>query len=249
MQKFSKCITTAAGAALVSLALTACSGSGNILQEPLTTGAISQIPKGFDCPLNASNLYPVGAVYRRDARGVYFNVKDLSKSKIINANLRRDVQIADYEIKDTQRSNAEASVALLKKVVPGLSLSAKGEKQKSLAIDVTVKDMRADDIDDAVEDKVVNWLKTNVRLKPGNRYYLVRQVIKAKAVSYVIKKQDLAKIGSEAELEKAANGSVKLTLQNKDGSLKLDQVFEPRITVCTKSSELTGALGGAKQKP
>ncbi len=230
-------------ACLTPLLLANCGNGGNLLQSSLTTGAISQIPKGFDCPLNASNLYPVGAVYRRDENGVFYNVKDLSQSEIVKTSMRRNVQIADYEITNTQKSNAEASIAILKKVVPNLTLNGKGEKKKRLAIDVTVKDIRADDIDDAVEDKVVDWISKNVSLKSGNRYFLVRQAIKAKAVSYVINKQDLAKLGTQAELEKAASGSAKLTLRDNDGSLKLDQAFEPRITVCTKSAEITGALG------
>lgn len=227
---------------LVPFLVAACSNGNNLLQSPLTTGAIGQIPKGFDCPLNASNLYPVGAVYRKDANGVHYNVKDLSNTDLIKTNLRRNVKIADYEINDTQKSSAEASATLLKKVVPGLSLSGKGEKRKSLSIDITVKDMRANDIDDAGEDQVVKWLKSNIRLKPGSRYYLVRQAVKAKSVVYVIKKQDLAKIGSKAEFEKAANGAANLTIKDNDGSLKLEQSFDPRITVCTKSAEITAAL-------
>lgn len=240
--KARKTIKLSAALAMGAL-LTACSNNGNLLEDPLITGAISQIPKGYDCPVNASNLYPVGTVYRRDAHGVHYNVKDLSANPLIKNNMRRDVQISDYEITDTQKSNAEASVALLKKVVPGLSVDATGEKNKTLAIDVTVKDMRAEDIDDAVEDQVVDWVKSNVRLKTGSRYFVVRQAIKAKTVSYVIKKQDLAKIGGKAKLEQAASGSANLTFRDNDGSLKLAQTFEPRITVCTKSAEITGALG------
>lgn len=234
---------SAIAAALVAITtLGACSNSGNLLQDSIVTGSISQIPKGYDCPINANDLYPVGAIYRRDQRGVYYSVKDLSKNDIVLKSMRRDVKISDYEISDTQRSNAEASVALLKKVVPGFSASAKGEKKSTLAIDVTVKDIRANDIDDQVEDKVVNWLKSNVTLKSGSRYYLVRQAIKAKAVSYVIKQKDLSKIGGKAELEKVADASAHMTIRDNDGSLKLDQAFEPRITVCTKSAELTQAL-------
>jgi len=227
----------------VMVGVVACSSNGSLLDEQIVTGSLHKLPKGFECPINASNLYPVGAVYRRDESGVYYNVKDLSRSSLIKKNMRRDVQISDYEITDTQKSNAEASVALLKKVVPGFSASAHGKKQSSLAIDVTVKNIRGDDIDDEVEDQVVTWLKDNVSFKSGSRYYLVRQAIRASAVSYVIQQKDLAKIGGKAELEKVANGNANLTIRDQDGSLKLDQSFEPRITVCTKSSEITGAIG------
>ena len=243
-----KTIKSAKKAICLSLALaillSACSGDGsNPIQDSLFTGTINNLPKGYDCPINASDLYPVGAIYRRDERGVHYSVKDLSKHKLITENMRRDIKISDYEINSTQKANAEASLALLKKVVPGLSVDASAARHKALAIDVTVQDILANDIDDATEDKIVAWLKENVSLKPGNRYYLVRQAVKASAVSYVIQQKDLSKIGGKAELEKVANGAANLTIRDNDGSLKLDQQFEPRITVCTKSAEITGPLG------
>ncbi|GJM01843.1 MAG: hypothetical protein DHS20C08_03440 [Rhodomicrobium sp.] len=227
----------------IALSLTACSNNGNLLQDNIVTGSINNIPKGYDCPINANNLYPVGAIYRRDERGVHYSVKDLSKNDLITKSMRRDVKISDYEITNRQKTNAEASVALLKKVVPGLSVNANAARHKTIAIDVTIKDIRANDIDDQTEDKVVAWLKDNVSIKPGSRYFLVRQAVKASAVSYVINQKDLSKIAGKAELEKVASGSANLSIRDNDGSLKLDQTFEPRITVCTKSAEITGLIG------
>lgn len=229
--------------AALAILLAACSNGNNLIEDSLVTGAINHIPKGYECPINANNLYPVGAIYRRDENGVHYSVKDLSKHPLITKAVRRDVKISDYEINNTQKANAEASVALLKKVVPGLTVNANAARHKTLAIDITVKDIRAHDIDDETEDKVVSWLKDNISIKPGSRYFLVRQSVKASAVSYVIKQKDLAKIGGKAELEKVANGSANLSIRDNDGSLKLDQTFEPRITVCTKSAEITGLIG------
>lgn len=225
----------------VVAALPACS-NGNNLSDQLVTGSISQLPKGYDCPMNSNDLYPVGSVYRRDANGVFYNVKDLSKSAMITDHVRKDIKISDYEITDTQKMDAEASVALLKKVVPGLSVNANAKKKRSVSVDVNVKDIRADDIDDEVEGKVVAWLKQNVSIKPGNKYYLVRQAVKASEVSYKIKKQDLAQIGADADLENIAKTSANLSIRDSEGSINLSQTFEPRITVCTKSAEITSLM-------
>jgi hypothetical protein len=216
--------------------------SSNNLADQLVTGSISQLPKGYDCPINSNDLYPVGAVYRRDQNGVYYSVKDLSGHTIVKDHLRRDIKISDYEISDTQKTNAQASAALLKKVVPNLSLSGSAKKKKTLSVNVTVKDIRADDIDDEVEGNVVKWIKTNVGVKPGNRYFLVRQAVKASAVSYVIKKQDLAELGAKGDLSEIAKASANVTIRDNDGSLKLSQTFEPRITVCTKSADITALM-------
>ncbi|MGH1405657.1 MAG: hypothetical protein ACRBBJ_03735 [Rhodomicrobiaceae bacterium] len=216
--------------------------SSNNLADQLVTGSISQLPKGYDCPINSNDLYPVGAVYRRDQNGVYYSVKDLSGHTIVKDHLRKNIKISDYEISDTQKTNAQASAALLKKVVPNLSLSGSAKKKKTLSVNVTVKDIRADDIDDEVEGNVVKWIKTNVGVKPGNRYFLVRQAVKASAVSYVIKKQDLAELGAKGDLNEIAKASANVTIRDNDGSLKLSQTFEPRITVCTKSADITALM-------
>ncbi len=216
--------------------------SSNNLADQLVTGSISQLPKGYDCPINSNDLYPVGAVYRRDQNGVYYSVKDLSGHTIVKDHLRRDIKISDYEISDTQKTNAQASAALLKKAIPNLSLSGSAKKKKTLSVNVTVKDIRADDIDDEVEGNVVKWIKTNVGVKPGNRYFLVRQAVKASAVSYVIKKQDLAELGAKGDLNEIAKASANVTIRDNDGSLKLSQTFEPRITVCTKSADITALM-------
>jgi hypothetical protein len=216
--------------------------SSNNLADQLVTGSISQLPKGYDCPINSNDLYPVGAVYRRDQNGIYYSVKDLSGHTIVKDHLRKNIKISDYEISDTQKTNAQASAALLKKAVPNLSLSGSAKKKKTLSVNVTVKDIRADDIDDEVEGNVVKWIKTNVGVKPGNRYFLVRQAVKASAVSYVIKKQDLAELGAKGDLSEIAKASANVTIRDNDGSLKLSQTFEPRITVCTKSADITALM-------
>lgn len=215
--------------------------SSNNLADQLVTGSISQLPKGYDCPINSNDLYPVGAVYRRDQNGVFYSVKDLSGHTIVKDHLRKNIKISDYEISDTQKTNAQASAALLKKAIPNLSLSGSAKK-KTLSVNVTVKDIRADDIDDEVEGNVVKWIKTNVGVKPGNRYFLVRQAVKASAVSYVIKKQDLAELGAKGDLSEIAKASANVTIRDNDGSLKLSQTFEPRITVCTKSADITALM-------
>ncbi|GJL99214.1 MAG: hypothetical protein DHS20C07_08940 [Methyloligella sp.] len=216
--------------------------SSNNLADQLVTGSISQLPKGYDCPINSNDLYPVGAVYRRDQNGVFYSVKDLSGHTIVKDHLRKNIKISDYEISDTQKTNAQASAALLKKAIPNLSLSGSAKKKKTLSVNVTVKDIRADDIDDEVEGNVVKWIKTNVGVKPGNRYFLVRQAVKASAVSYVIKKQDLAELGAKGDLSEIAKASANVTIRDNDGSLKLSQTFEPRITVCTKSADITALM-------
>lgn len=232
--------TFAVASGLILFGLASC--SSNNLTDPLVTGSISQLPKGYDCPINSNDLYPVGAVYRRDKQGVYYSVKDLSGHSIVKDHLRKNIKISDYEISDTQKTNAAASAALLKKAVPNLNLSGTAKKKKTLSVNVTVKDIRADDIDDEVEANVVKWIKSNVGIKPGNKYFLVRQAVKASAVSYVIKKQDLAELGAKGDLSEVAKASANLTIRDNDGSLKLSQTFEPRITVCTKSAEITALM-------
>ena len=87
-----------------------------------------------------------------------------------------------------------------------------------------------------------------MKAKPGNTYFLVREAVKAGAVSYKIKRTDLARLGGKAEVEKLAQGAANVTVRENDGVLEIKQTFKPdRIPICIKSAELVieGTRGGA----
>ena len=87
-----------------------------------------------------------------------------------------------------------------------------------------------------------------MKAKPGNTYFLVREAVKAGAVSYKIKRTDLAKLGGKAEVEKLAQGAANITVRENDGVVEIKQTFKPdRIPICIKSAELVleGGRGGS----
>ena len=94
-------------------------------------------------------------------------------------------------------------------------------------------------IDDAVADKIVELFEASMKPKPGSRYFLVRETVKAAAVSYKLKQSDLVRLGGKVEVEKLAQGAANVTVRDNNGVFEIKQTFKPeRIPVCIKSAEV-----------
>jgi hypothetical protein len=198
------------------------------------------LPKGYQCPLVPNGFDPAGSIYRLDKNGTYYRVKDVSTDPAIMAmgGHRKDVPISNYVLSDKQASTAGLSFSLLEKALPGLSSSGSADFKKETSVDITVEDMVGEVIDDTLADHIVDWFKTNITPKRGNKYFLVRETVKAGAVSYQLKQKDLSKLGGKAQLEKFAEGSANVTIRDNDGTFAIKQKFSPRIAVCIKSAEI-----------
>ena len=226
------------------LALPGCADSFNSLvtgsiTPPDAPAFVPGLPKGYQCPLVPNGFDPAGSIYRLDKSGTYYRVKDFSNDpKVMSIGFRKDVPISNYVLSDKQSSNAGLSFALLQKVLPGLTATSSADFNKEMAVDITVEDMQGEVIDDTLADHIVEWFKTNVEPKPGNKYFLVRETVKAGSISYELKQKDLAKLGGKAEVEKLASGAANVTFHDKDGTFEIKQKFAQRIAVCIKSAEI-----------
>ncbi|NJO35704.1 MAG: hypothetical protein HC869_24115 [Rhodospirillales bacterium] len=207
----------------------------------------ARLPKGYQCPLVPNGFDPAGSIYRLDKDGTYFRVKDFTTAPAIAAlgTYKRDVKISNYQLSDTQQANAGLSFELLKKVLPGLSASGSADFKKAMTVEITVEDMVGEVIDDAVADKIVELFQASMKPKPGSKYFLVRETVKAGAVSYKLKRADLARFGGKAEVETLAKGAANVTVREDDGVLEIKQTFKPdRLPICIKSAEMV-IEGGA----
>ena len=210
--------------------------------ETVNQAFVPGVPKGYQCPLVPNGFDPAGSIYRLDKDGTYFRVKDFTTDPSIQAlgAYKRDVPISNYVLSDTQQANAGISFDLLKKVVPGLTASASADYKKAMTVDITVEDMVGEVIDDNVADKIVDLFQANMKPKPGSKYFLVRETVRAGSVSYKLKQTDLARLGGKAEVEKLAQGQANLTVKDNDGVFEIKQTFKPdRMPICIKSAEIT----------
>ena len=218
--------------------------------ETLATGTITPpnppdfvpgLPKGYQCPLVPNGFDPAGSIYRLDKNGTYYRVKDFSTDAVVMGigGYRKDVRISNYVLSDKQASSAGLSYSLLQKALPGLSSSGSADFNTEVSVDITVEDMMGEVIDDTLADHIVDWFKTNIKPRRGNKYFLVRETVKAGSVSYRLKQKDLAKLGGKAQLEKLAGGEANVTIRDNDGNFEIKQKFSPeRIAVCIKSAEI-----------
>jgi hypothetical protein len=217
--------------------------------DAITSSFVPGVPKGYQCPLVPNGFDPTGSIYRLDKDGTYFRVKDFTADGAIAAlgSFKREVKISNYQLSDTQQANAGLSLNLLNKVLPGLTASASADYKKAMTVEITVEDMVGEVIDDAVADKIAEQFHTTMKAKPGNTYFLVREAVKAGAVSYKIKRNDLARLGGKAEVEKLAQAAANVTVRENDGVLEIKQTFKPeRMPICIKSAEIVveGGRGG-----
>jgi hypothetical protein len=199
------------------------------------------VPNGFECPLIPNGFDPAGSIYRLDKNGTFYRVTAYGEEPAVLAmkGYRRDIKIADYTFSDAQKSSVGVSLAVLQNALPGLTAAANADVKKSLKVDVVVSDMMADSIDDQVADHILERFKTDVKPKPGSKYFLVRESIRAGAVSYALKREDLAKLGSEAQVEQIANGKADITFKDNNGLVSITQKFLPdRVPVCIKAAEI-----------
>lgn len=233
----------------VGLLLAGCAGDVNGFDtasiKPAATALsndfVPGVPKGYQCPLVPNGFDPVGSIYRLDKDGTYFRVKDFTTVPTITAlgAYKRDVKISNYQLSDTQQANAGLSYDLLKKVLPGLTASGSADYKKAMTVEITVEDMVGEVIDDAVADKIVELFEASMKPKPGSRYFLVRETVKAGAVSYKLKQSDLVRLGGKVEVEKLAQGAANVTVRDNNGVFEIKQTFKPeRIPVCIKSAEV-----------
>jgi hypothetical protein len=231
-----------AGISVALCALAGCAGTmaTGTITPPNPPDFVPGLPKGYQCPLVPNGFDPAGSIYRLDKNGTYYRVKDVSTDPAIMAmgGHRKDVPISNYVLSDKQASTAGLSFSLLEKALPGLSSSGSADFKKETSVDITVEDMVGEVIDDTLADHIVDWFKTNITPKRGNKYFLVRETVKAGAVSYQLKQKDLSKLGGKAQLEKFAEGSANVTIRDNDGTFAIKQKFSPRIAVCIKSAEI-----------
>lgn len=246
---------------LISLAalLAGCSGelsgfdtaSIKPVAEAVTSQFVPGLPKGYQCPLVPNGFDPAGSIYRLDKDGTYFRVKDFTTVPTIAAmgTYKRDVKISNYQLSDTQQANAGLSFDLLKKVLPGLTASASADYKRAMNVDITVEDMVGEVIDDAVADQIITLFETTMKPKAGSKYFLVRETVKAGAVSYKLKRADVAKLGGKVEVEMLAKGAANVTIRDNDGVFEIKQTFKPdRMPICIKSAEIV-IQGGHGQAP
>ena len=200
------------------------------------TNVLPGLPKGYQCPFVPNGFDPVASIYRVDKSGTFFRVADLSNDKRVLANVKNNVKIGNYAFSDSQKAAADLSVSLLKRVLPGLSGSAK--TSKDFDIGITVKNIHAKVLYDAEADYVRDWFAKKIRPKPRNRYFLVREAIFAGSVNYTMNAKDIKAAGLKANVEQVVDVTANATFKDRGQHLVIEQSFDPPTQVCIKVSEI-----------
>ena len=197
---------------------------------------IPGVPKGYTCPVVPNTFDPAGSIYRIDTSGTFYRVADLRSQPFVVKHRRKDVVIADYVLSDEQAASVGMSARLLKTALP--DLSAEGNIDARVSVEIIVKDIRADIIYDTGADQIVDWFQKNVSVREGSKYFIVREAVQAGAVTYRLKSNDLAKFGGRAKIEQVAEGNANVTVRDNNSTFEITQTFPGRINVCVKADEI-----------
>lgn len=233
-------MVAAAGLALAGCETSSVTTAALATQVAERPGFVPGVPKGYQCPLVPNGFDPVGSIYRLDQNGTYWRVKDYGKLPAIanNPGFNRSIDISNYVLSDRQVSSAGMSYEVLKTALPGLTTSGSGDMKKDVAVEITLEKLKGEMIDDTVADQIAALFQQEVTPRPGNKYFLVREAVKAGSVSYRLKKEDVAKLGGQTQIEGLAKAKADVTVRDANGLIEVKQEFPDRITVCVKSAEL-----------
>ncbi len=143
-------------------------------------------------------------------------------------------------------------VSTLEKLTASTGWSATVGAEASNKVDVSTyyNDLSLQITEGQPEAVAINWFKAQgYHIEPGYRYYLVREAIQAKEVSYEVKRGELAKMGGEIKVKELVSGKLDVFENNSNDSYVLKTKFSSHVNVCIKPRELfaTGMAATGQQ--
>ncbi|ACB73630.1 hypothetical protein [Opitutus terrae] len=198
--------------------------------------------QAFDSP---RDFDPPGRVFRVDQSGVVYGVGDLDVKPRSGS---------EVTMKFESKSNWSLRTALATMGVAAESVPAQLQAELGRSREVMLGSTKArrEYIDDQDKpDAKAQALIDEVGMKPGNRYYVIRETIATDAVEYRTKSAFTANATLNAEIKKLIETKTGLNLgSNSEVSLPLS--FDKSMRVWYKTERITpraGTLGAGATRP
>lgn len=189
--RFTTCIVACAAAGLL-----ACGAVGPV--PPAPTAA-----EGFVPFLSARDFDPPGRIYRVDQGGTVYGVATLRLEP-----LKGSEALAKVERKSNFSLGEVLELTGAKALEGPASLKAEVSKVREFTLQSTQGNREY--LDDGQVDKALPEALRTIVVRPGNRYYLIRETISTSNLSYSSDKSWAANLGLQAPIEAVLSSNTSL---------------------------------------
>ncbi len=203
--------------------------------------AAALLGPGWQCLLVPTSFDGPGTIISVSNIGEKSRIVDLRAVKLITV---QTGPAAFGKITDNRKISGDATVSLLEKAIPGLSGRLKAEGKHMSDVVTEFSDVREETTYEAHINPIVEkWFREHVKVKPGYRYFLVRDAYLAGRVNYKFTKQDIASLGGEAKFKTLFQAKGTLTPRDDSSGYLLDQKLDPALHVCIRAPEIVQTSG------
>lgn len=193
------------------------------------------IEKGWQLQVPPVSKLSAGMIYREDSEGHIYRVTTLS----IPAETMDE---GDFEYKTKVRTTADALVQFfgVGKII--------GDVGKEIQIVLAMKNITRETTNDFAVDKALKRFWEEVKIRPHEKYYIIRETRAASQVNTHLTRTVLGEIGGEATLNNMIGASA--TFQREDqGSVIVKGVYNKRMYVMFLPQEIKMVSAGLAGEP
>lgn len=195
--------------------------------------------EGFQPYTSPRSFGGPGQVFRTDEAGVPWPVETLQFATTIGSEfLPKYVSSLEYSLEALLQTIGVTGVQL------PASLSANAGRSSSVTLEST--DASRLFVDDRYLDEALQGRGTGLRIRPGNSYFVVREAIQSKALTYKVQRKWLASFSAEADFIEVVKTKASPKLEG-DEELSVEASFSKPMFLMYRADQLKieAANGGA----
>lgn len=191
--------------------------------------------EGWRCRLMPNSIYGPGVIYEDGPSGIRLvtDLTSLSEFKTRSGEAKMGI------ITDTREISSELKIGILSKLVNSVRASLGGalKKSQNSVIEYEIDNYVVTEADAPEIAKA--WLKSkNFKPDVSKRYFLIREAISAKAMSYMVEDNVLGRLGVDLKANRVLNLKGDVIGAKADGGYYLRRNLSPSLWACSVADEI-----------
>ena len=198
------------------------------------------VPPGFLCTTSPSTAYGPGYIFRIDESGSAFLVTDARDRAVVS-----NYQAALGTYKASLATGGGLSFALSS---IGAPKSGEAGASSTQSTTMAFRDGRFAFMGDADESQFIQETRGQISVRPGSRYFFVRDAVQARGIEIRISSEDEEKLGGEAAIENLISLKPNFSAEREE-NLEVVGEFETPLNVCVRAVEIGAATVAGELAP